>query len=213
MASHGSHAPPSSTTTTQPGDETIHTTANHPWLSADRGWVVAGHLQLGEPVRRVDGSVAVVVALTPVHGTAPIWDLTVSHIHDFAVGSGAYVVHNCGNVNRSRVGQKIVSDADSAHLEDIHPDPRSPTYRGMQVSHESLRSEGYTLRPENVDRFEVTRPGKGWKRVSYLAHKLYGGFKEGDWSYIYEHWKKPGAPDIENHYWLHKLSGDMFHHH
>jgi hypothetical protein len=110
VASHGSHAPPSSATsattasapsstatTSQSGDETIHTTANHPWLSADRGWVVAGKLQLGEQVLRADGSTAEVVALTTVHGSAPMWDLTVSNIHDFAVGNGAYVVHNCGD--------------------------------------------------------------------------------------------------------------------
>jgi hypothetical protein len=101
VASHGSHAPPTmsakteASTTTASGDETIHTTANHPWLSADRGWVVAGKLHLAEQVLRADGSVAEVVALTTVHGTAPMWDLTISNVHDFAVGVGAYVVHNC----------------------------------------------------------------------------------------------------------------------
>jgi hypothetical protein len=30
VKAHGSQAPPT--------DETIHTTANHPWLTADRGW-------------------------------------------------------------------------------------------------------------------------------------------------------------------------------
>ncbi len=105
LADHGSHtlllgSAKSIAATTQLGDETIHTTANHPWLSADRGWIVAGHLQLGEPVQRVDGSTAEVVALTTVHGSAPMWDLTVSNVHDFAVGDGAYVVHNCGRTGR-----------------------------------------------------------------------------------------------------------------
>ena len=113
LADHGSHtlllgSAKSTAATTQLGDETIHTTANHPWLSADRGWIVAGHLQLGEPVQRVDGSVAVVVALTVVHGTAPMWDLTVSNIHDFAVGNGAYVVHNC---NRNCSGEGWIERA------------------------------------------------------------------------------------------------------
>ncbi len=44
---------------------------------------------------RADGSTAVVVAVRDVAGTAPMWDLTVSRLHDFAVGTGAYVVHNC----------------------------------------------------------------------------------------------------------------------
>ncbi|HEV2239312.1 MAG TPA: hypothetical protein VGR57_21835 [Ktedonobacterales bacterium] len=42
----GSQAPPA--------DETIHTTTNHPWLTADRGWVPAGGLRLGERVVRLD---------------------------------------------------------------------------------------------------------------------------------------------------------------
>ena len=32
-----------------PGAETVHTTANHPWLTTDRGWVPAGDLRPGEP--------------------------------------------------------------------------------------------------------------------------------------------------------------------
>ena len=50
----------------------------------------------------MDGSVAIVVALTPVRGTAPMWDLTVSQVHDFAVGNGAYVVHNCNRPVNAR---------------------------------------------------------------------------------------------------------------
>nr|MBF6590139.1 hypothetical protein [Ktedonobacterales bacterium] len=117
VARHGSQAPPSplATTTTRAGtaastalkttsppsttptrDETIRTTANHPWLTADRGWAQAGSLTLGERVVRADGSTAVVVAVRDVAGTAPMWDLTVSRLHDFAVGTGQYVVHNCG---------------------------------------------------------------------------------------------------------------------
>ncbi|HEV2237494.1 MAG TPA: hypothetical protein VGR57_12600 [Ktedonobacterales bacterium] len=48
VKAHGSQAPPP--------DETIHTTANHPWLTADRGWVLAGDLRLGERVVRLDGA-------------------------------------------------------------------------------------------------------------------------------------------------------------
>jgi hypothetical protein len=77
-------------------DETIHTTASHPWLSADHGWVRAGQLALGEPVMRADGTTAVVVGLRVVPGAADMWDLTVSNVHTFAVGDGQFVVHNCG---------------------------------------------------------------------------------------------------------------------
>jgi hypothetical protein len=75
----------------------VHTTAHHPWLTADHGWLPASFLRVGEPVRRADGTTAVVVAVRAVPGAAAMWDLTVGDLHDFAVGDGAFVVHNCKN--------------------------------------------------------------------------------------------------------------------
>ncbi len=95
-------------TATSASNETVHTTANHPWLSADHGWVLAGQLKLGEPVRLLDGRTAIVVATVVVPGAADMWDLTVSNVHDFAVGSGMFVVHNCS---------RPVDPADQAKLD------------------------------------------------------------------------------------------------
>ena len=107
-------------------DETIHTTANHPWLTADHGWLVAGKLQVGEPVREADGSTAVVERLHVVPGAANMWDLTVSNIHTFAVGDGAFVVHNCGGETLNRFGRGLNT-----------PDPRgpgvNPVRRGVDI--------------------------------------------------------------------------------
>lgn len=91
MAAHGAHAPPQT-----PADETIQTTTNHPWLTADHGWILASFLHVGEPVQRADGATAIVVGVRAEPGVAAMWDLTVSDVHTFAVGSGWYVVHNCG---------------------------------------------------------------------------------------------------------------------
>lgn len=57
VLSHGRRGPPDASTTassssTAASGETIHTTANHPWLTADRGWVVAGQLHADEPTSR-----------------------------------------------------------------------------------------------------------------------------------------------------------------
>jgi hypothetical protein len=98
-ASRGTHAStsgsvPSHTSTRH--TEVVHTTTNHPWLTADHGWLPAGFLHLGEPVRRADGSTATVVAVRVVPGAAAMWDLSVANVHTFAVGVGKYVVHNCG---------------------------------------------------------------------------------------------------------------------
>ncbi len=105
LAAHGMRAPPA-TTTTRAGrqahaasaavaPETIHTTAKHLWLTADRGWVAAGDLHAGEQVVRLDGSTATVTQVRVVAWAATRYDLTVSQVHTFVVGDGHYVVHNC----------------------------------------------------------------------------------------------------------------------
>ncbi len=91
VKSHGSHAPPQVSVT-----EVVHTTQKHPWLTTT-GWRIAGQLHVGDHVVRLDGTTATVIALRVVPGTAAMYDLTVSTVHTFAVGSGQYVVHNCGD--------------------------------------------------------------------------------------------------------------------
>jgi hypothetical protein len=81
-----------SATSTATHAETIHTTANHPWLTADRGWVQAGDLRVGEPVVRLDGRTATVAALAVRPGVADYYNLTVSKLHTYAVGIGEYEV-------------------------------------------------------------------------------------------------------------------------
>ena len=83
-------------TAASPADETVHTTAKHPWLTADRGFVKAGELRIGERVVRLDGTTAVVATERALPGAADYYNLEVSHLHTFAVGEGRYVVHNCG---------------------------------------------------------------------------------------------------------------------
>ncbi len=106
VASHGRRGPPDATTAattpattaTATTQEVVHTTANHPWLSADHGWLLAGTLRVGEPVRLLDGGTARVVALHALPGVGPMWDLSLDATHTFAVGNVQAVVHNCTQV-------------------------------------------------------------------------------------------------------------------
>lgn len=82
------------TTTTSAQTELIHTTANHPWLTSDRGWVQAGDLKPGEAVVTLDGASSTVVWVHIVPGQADMYNLTVANDHTYAVGTGQYVVHN-----------------------------------------------------------------------------------------------------------------------
>lgn len=53
--------------------EVLHTTANHLWLSADHGWLIASFLHMDEPVQQADGSTATVVAMKGVPSAADMW--------------------------------------------------------------------------------------------------------------------------------------------
>jgi hypothetical protein len=75
----------------------IETTPDHPFYTADRGWIVAGALQTGERIRTATGIDAVVVSFTIEQHPASMWDITVAGAHSFFVGSGAVLVHNCPN--------------------------------------------------------------------------------------------------------------------
>ena len=92
-------APQANAAATSPGvssGETLHTTANHPWLTADRGWELAGDLHSGEPVRLLDGATATVVGLHVLSGVGPMWDLSLDATHTYGVGASQAVVHNTG---------------------------------------------------------------------------------------------------------------------
>lgn len=82
-------------------EETLHTTAKHPFLTVEQSWVQAGQLQPGMHVIRADGSMGVVEAVQVTPGAGTRYDLEVSHIHTFEVGLGQWVVHNCSFSNLS----------------------------------------------------------------------------------------------------------------
>src|SRR5260221_10609412 len=87
---HGSQAPPS--------DETIHTTQKHPWLTTDRGWVPAGELRVGEQVVELGGRTATIAALAVRPGAATYYNLTVSTLHTYGVGTSRAVGPNANCV-------------------------------------------------------------------------------------------------------------------
>jgi hypothetical protein len=95
VAATGQAASPAATPTSA-AQETVHTTANHPWLTADHGWVPAGLLQPGERLVTLGGGTGAVARVRPVAGPADMYNLTVAQDHTYAVGAGQWVVHNTG---------------------------------------------------------------------------------------------------------------------
>jgi hypothetical protein len=80
-------------------DEQLETTPDHPFFTAERGWIPAGDLTLGEHIQRLDGSWGAVTALEFEQRTQTMYNLTVAVAHTFYVGEGQWLVHNwCGIV-------------------------------------------------------------------------------------------------------------------
>lgn len=123
----------------RPGTRCSTTTANHPWLTADHGWLPAGFLHVGEPVRRADGGIATVVAIQVVPGVAAMWDLSVANVHTFAVGAGEYVVHNNCGQNNTFIGQRMQRRVDDDLLEPPRERGQAPiekaTGRPIEIHH------------------------------------------------------------------------------
>jgi len=77
--------------------EVVHTTSEHPFLTAESGFVSAGKVKLEMHVLRADGNIGVITAWRSVPGTKVMYNLEVAQDHTFTVGDGQWVVHNnCG---------------------------------------------------------------------------------------------------------------------
>jgi tetrahydromethanopterin S-methyltransferase subunit B len=72
----------------------IETTPNHPFFTADRGWIDAGSLESGEHLRTDSGTDAVVLGFSTSASPSTMWDITVDGAHSFFVGTGGVLVHN-----------------------------------------------------------------------------------------------------------------------
>ena len=181
--------------------EVIHTTANHPWLSADHGWLLAGDLHVGEPVRLLDGGTATVVALRTLPGVGPMWDLTLDSVHTFAVGATQAVVHNCGlNGNRQGV------PGDSGNL----VKGQHNLYYGQAVDEFGLVSDGWQSSTDGAARVHPTKSNEFWAFIrSEHPNNV------GSWDYVTELWTSPdGQTTVQNHYWRSfDHLGEYYHHH
>ncbi|NJL57244.1 hypothetical protein HC928_20470 [bacterium] len=74
--------------------ETLETTHDHPFYTADGEWVGAGSLVIGERVLRADGGYGTVEAITVSADVQPMHNLEVDAVHTYFVGDGQWVVHN-----------------------------------------------------------------------------------------------------------------------
>ena len=76
------------------------------YLSAGK-WIDAGDLQVGDDVRRADGSTGEVRSMQVVAQSQRMYNLTVDQAHTFFVGQGQWLVHNAGCSFLSKTGDDV----------------------------------------------------------------------------------------------------------
>jgi RHS repeat-associated protein len=74
--------------------EQIETTPEHPFYTAAGEWIPAGQLQIGDSLRRADGSSGLVTAIALRSQTQQMYNITVAEAHTYFIGDGKWLVHN-----------------------------------------------------------------------------------------------------------------------
>jgi hypothetical protein len=75
-------------------DCTIEATPQHPFWVADKGWVQARDLQVGDRLHTMDGEVAIVTGTGLCTSGARVFNFEVEGTHTYLVGEHPVVVHN-----------------------------------------------------------------------------------------------------------------------
>ncbi|MHB8595880.1 MAG: RHS repeat-associated core domain-containing protein [Ktedonobacteraceae bacterium] len=92
-------------------NETVHTTSEHPFLTAERGFLPAGKIKAGMHILRADGSTGVITGWKIVHATKVMYNLEVANDHTFVVGNGEWIVHNkCAPGDRGQLRRSLRND-------------------------------------------------------------------------------------------------------
>ncbi|NJL05722.1 MAG: hypothetical protein HC911_12630 [Chloroflexaceae bacterium] len=76
-------------------DETLETTADHPFYVDKYGWMDAGELPTGAPIKSLNKSAnGVVQDVRTLAASQPMYNITVDEAHTYYVGDGKWLVHN-----------------------------------------------------------------------------------------------------------------------
>ncbi len=99
--------------------ETIETTPEHPFLTADGTWVTADELAVGDELQGAAGHTGTVEAVAFVAAPQTMYNLTVADAHTYVVGDGEWVVHNACQLNTSLILFSQAKYTTSGRIDDL----------------------------------------------------------------------------------------------
>ncbi len=134
--------------------EVVEVTPEHPFFTAEKGWVAAGDLWLGAHVAQAEGDYGTVEDVAFVYQLQAMYNLTVAGAHTYFVGVQQWLVHNAcpikNPVQPYEVGfvddLKTRSPGDGL---DIHHAPQSNPASQVIPGYNSKTAPGIAL-PEAV---------------------------------------------------------------
>ena len=142
---------------TKDEDQTIDTTANHPFYVEGRGWVAAEDIEAGDRLHTEDGSVVVVTANETEKLRKPIkvYNLEVEDYHTYYVTADEVLVHN--------VYKSGINSINS--LDDLLTNPNKLSGVSGEELYSYLVKKGYDVKPLNKGSFKGIpfKEGGGFK--------------------------------------------------
>jgi RHS repeat-associated protein len=123
-------------------DGEIKATGEHPFWTANRGWINAKDLNPGDTLSSADGRTPVVVAAESVPTTTDTFNLTVEGTHTFfaLAGDVAVLVHNTGSALVLPFGQFPSPNPEGMHNHHIVQDAWVRNHYQALYSSENLRN-------------------------------------------------------------------------
>jgi hypothetical protein len=145
--------------------EEIETTPWHPFYT-DEGWEDAGDLEPGDLILALDGDYGTVESIVIVAETQTMYDLDVAIVDTFAVGDGAWVVHNCENLGINRSDFTIVELGAGDYANAISWKGRFPSHQVIATNdpQEWMLGSFYYRNNTDLDTFPP-RMYEGWLKA------------------------------------------------
>ncbi len=89
------------------GDSVLETTAEHPLYVEGKGWVAAKSLVVGDKLSQRSGGATEVTQIQRKEGKVRVYNFSVEGNHNYFVGDGEWLAHNCLNAFLKRVNSWV----------------------------------------------------------------------------------------------------------
>ncbi len=184
--------------------ETLTTTLEHPFYTLEDGWQKVSELEVGEHIRRSDGSYGKVNSVQVEQDPQRMYNLTVDQAHSFYVGNEHWLTHNqCPIFGNLQKGTSLAHNAKmleiaeqlakSGRYEEVWMDTRvNISTRGQVLGKTEPDVLGLNFTNKMAHVVEIPSPSQMLKNGQFTGNLLFSisrtknAFVNSGWSIIVE---------------------------